>query len=153
MILLLVDQSSLIIILVSLSPPQVQIEVETMDKAGGFIGYMHVPVPAEKGFVYRNLSELLVEAGLASVHFTADRSAYYNQLQMAEKHAQTAKIGIWANWEGTKDAEAGVNNEEERQKQANDTSERKLNFKKVLVTECYPGMRFAAQCFDDGQSV
>lgn len=69
-----------------------------MDKAGGFIGYMNVPVPSEKGVVYRNLSELLVEAGLASVHFTADRSSYYGQLMAAEKVAKAGNLGIWKNF-------------------------------------------------------
>uniref|UniRef100_A0A914I7I6 Staphylococcal nuclease domain-containing protein n=1 Tax=Globodera rostochiensis TaxID=31243 RepID=A0A914I7I6_GLORO len=115
----------------------VQIEVETMDKAGGFIGYMFVPIPGEKGFIYKNLSELLVESGLANVHFTADRSSYYNQLH----------------WNETVGTDTAANNEEERKKQDNDVSERKLQFKKVLATEIYPGFRFAAQYFEDGPTI
>jgi staphylococcal nuclease domain-containing protein 1 len=67
---------------------KVQIEVESMDKTGGFIGYMFVPT--ESGL--KNVSEMLVENGLATVHFTADRSAYYNQLLSAEKKA---KVNIY----------------------------------------------------------
>ncbi|KAL3102323.1 hypothetical protein niasHS_003732 [Heterodera schachtii] len=131
----------------------VQIEVETMDKAGGFIGYMFVPVLGEKGIIHKNLSELLVEAGLASVHFTADRSSYYNHLLAAEKSAKGAKLGIWKHFDETTGGNTTTNHEEERRKQDNDASERKLQFKKVLATEIYPGFRFAAQYFDDGPTI
>lgn len=55
-----------------------------MDKSGSFIGYMFVQT--EKGVC--NLSVELVENGLASVHFTAEKGNYYNQLCAAEKRAK-----------------------------------------------------------------
>jgi staphylococcal nuclease domain-containing protein 1 len=112
-----------------------------MDKTGSFIGYMFVPV--EKGG-WRNLSEMLLENGLATVHFTAERSLYYNQLTNAEKSAKESKLNIWKSYVETPQ-------EEDKRNQANDTTERKLNYKKVLATEIYPGLRFAAQSFDDGK--
>ncbi|KAI1727653.1 hypothetical protein Ddc_04968 [Ditylenchus destructor] len=122
----------------------VKIEVESMDKVGGFIGYLFVT--NEKGSLV-NLSEALVEAGLASVHFTAEKSPYYHQLTSAEKAAKAARLGMWKNFVEEDD------NENEKQKQAADVGERKLNLKKVLVTEFYPSMRFAVQMFDDGQTI
>lgn len=61
--------------------------MEGMDKSGSFIGYMFVP--SEKGTV--NLSVELVENGLASVHFTAERGNYFNQLQAAEQKAKKVR--------------------------------------------------------------
>jgi len=113
-----------------------------MDKAGGFIGYLFVQV--ERG-VWKNLSELLVENGLASVHFTAERSSYYTLLTNAERIAKAAKLGIWKHH-----VEEEQQLIDDNQKQGNDTTERKLELKKILLTEVYTGFRFAAQTFDDG---
>jgi len=44
---------------------EVEIEVESMDKAGNFIGYMWVD--------NNNMSVHLVQEGFASMHFTADK--------------------------------------------------------------------------------
>jgi hypothetical protein len=49
------------------------------------------------------------------------------------------------------DAEDGQQAENERQKQASDTAERKVNYKKVIATEILPDFRFAVQSFDDGK--
>lgn len=111
-----------------------------MDKAGGFVGYLFVQ--QEKGS-YANLSEQLVENGLAKVHFTAERSNYFNQLCAAEKRAKEAKLGLWKDYV-EKDFEA------ETQRQAAEVGERKINLKKVVVTEVFSGLRFAAQNYEDG---
>lgn len=66
---------------VSLS--QVEVEVESMDKAGNFIGWLHIDGA--------NLSVLLVEHALSKVHFTAERSSYYKSLLSAEEAAKQKK--------------------------------------------------------------
>lgn len=73
------------------SVPQVEVEVESMDKAGNFIGWLHVDGA--------NLSVLLVEHALSKVHFTAERSAYYKPLLSAEETAKQKKekVLVW-NW-------------------------------------------------------
>lgn len=116
-----------------------------MDKAGGFIGFLFVPT-GEKG-VWKNLSEMLVQNGLASVHFTAERSAYYNQLISAQSNAKSAKLGIWKNHVEDEHGDA------DKQNQTNDMADRKISYKKVLPTEIYSGFRFAAQSFDDGKNL
>ncbi|NWH75750.1 SND1 protein, partial [Piaya cayana] len=63
--------------------PQVEVEVESMDKAGNFIGWLHV-----EGV---NLSVALVEQALSRVHFTAERSPYCKALLAAEEHAKQRK--------------------------------------------------------------
>lgn len=68
---------------------QVEVEVESMDKAGNFIGWLHMDGA--------NLSVLLVEHALSKVHFTAERSAYYKSLLSAEEAAKQKKekVGVW----------------------------------------------------------
>ena len=51
---------------------EVEIEVESCDKAGNFIGYLFVDDT--------NMSVELVKEGLATVHFTAERGKYFDQL-------------------------------------------------------------------------
>ncbi|NXJ73034.1 SND1 protein, partial [Rostratula benghalensis] len=63
--------------------PQVEVEVESMDKAGNFIGWLHI-----EGL---NLSVALVEHALSKVHFTAERSPYYKALLAAEEGAKQKK--------------------------------------------------------------
>lgn len=67
---------------------QVEVEVESMDKAGNFIGWLHI-----EGV---NLSVALVENALSKVHFTAERSAYYKTLVSAEDgcRQRKEKVGL-----------------------------------------------------------
>ncbi|EFB24389.1 hypothetical protein PANDA_001272 [Ailuropoda melanoleuca] len=62
---------------------KVEVEVESMDKAGNFIGWLHIDSA--------NLSVLLVEHALSKVHFTAERSSYYKSLLSAEEAAKQKK--------------------------------------------------------------
>ena len=71
---------------------QVTVEVESMDKGGNFIGYMH----SENV----NLSVALVEEGLAKVHFTAEKGAYYKHLTTAEEKAKEARKNV--GWQSLK---------------------------------------------------
>ena len=65
---------------------EVEIHVESMDKAGNFIGWLWI-----EG---HNLSVALVEAGLATVHFTAERSEHYKALKAAEDTAKAARLRV-----------------------------------------------------------
>ena len=66
--------------------PQVEVEVETMDKGGNFIGWLYVDGV--------NHSVSLVEEGLSKVHFTAERSSHYKTLLAAEEKAKSAKLNV-----------------------------------------------------------
>lgn len=77
---------------VALSPLQVDVEVESMDKAGNFIGWLHI-----EGV---NLSVALVEQALSKVHFTAERSNYYKPLTVAEAAAKQKKEKVPAGHRG-----------------------------------------------------
>lgn len=67
---------------------QVEVEVESMDKAGNFIGWLHIDGV--------NLSVALVENALSKVHFTAERSSYYKTLVSAEEgcRQRKEKVGL-----------------------------------------------------------
>ncbi|VDM84347.1 unnamed protein product [Strongylus vulgaris] len=94
---------------------------------GNFIGYLFT-VP-EGGGKPQNLSELLLEQGLATLHFTAEKSPHYHQLAAAEQRAKAANRNIWQNY---KEEEVVP---DEVVAQQNDASERKVNYKKVAVTD------------------
>lgn len=122
---------------------EVEIEIEGLDKMGNFIGYLFV-VP-EGGGKAQNLSELLLDQGLASLHFTAERSGHYNQLVAAEQRAKAARKNIWQNF---KEEEVIP---DEVIVQQNDASERLVSYRKVAVTDIRKGtLNFAAQLVEDG---
>eukprot|EP00092_Neocalanus_flemingeri_P012907 GFUD01013906.1.p1 GENE.GFUD01013906.1~~GFUD01013906.1.p1 ORF type:complete len:911 (-),score=260.11 GFUD01013906.1:493-3225(-) len=101
---------------------EVEIEVENIDKAGNFIGYLFVEST--------NLSLHLVQEGFASMHFTADRSPYANQIKNAEDNAKNSKKRIWTNYSGEEDP---VAIEEEEKAALNE--DRKVSYTEVLVSE------------------
>ncbi|MFT7799310.1 staphylococcal nuclease domain-containing protein 1 [Arapaima gigas] len=112
---------------------EVEVEVEGMDKAGNFIGWLHVDGV--------NLSVALVEHSLSKVHFTAERSSYYKTLQSAEDGARQRKEKIWANYK-EKPAEELVQVTEEK--------ERIANYKPVYVTEITDSLHFYTQDVETG---
>ncbi|XP_055929068.1 staphylococcal nuclease domain-containing protein 1-like [Argiope bruennichi] len=112
---------------------EVQIEVENMDKAGNFIGWLWVD--------NINLSEALIREGYAEIHSTAARSQYYRALQAAQDEAQKKKLRMWENYEPVE-----VEPKEE-------TKDRVVNYKKVTITENKEDptdLIFYAQHYDEG---
>ena len=61
-----------------------------MDKGGNFIGWLHVES--------KNLSVLLVEEGLSTVHFTAESSKFYQQLTSAQESAKSKNLHYWSTY-------------------------------------------------------
>ncbi|KAM8974619.1 staphylococcal nuclease domain-containing protein 1 isoform 2-T2 [Pelodytes ibericus] len=112
---------------------EVEVEVEAMDKAGNFIGWLHVD-----GI---NLSVSLVEHALSKVHFTAERSNYYKTLLSAEEGPKQKKEKIWSKFE-EQPVEEVVTVVEEK--------ERNVNYKPVLVTEITDDLHFFVQDVETG---
>ncbi|XP_052242771.1 staphylococcal nuclease domain-containing protein 1-like [Dreissena polymorpha] len=110
---------------------EVDIKVETTDKGGNFIGWLFV-----EGV---NLSLALVEKGLAKVHFTAERSPYYNEMLKAEATAKENKLNIWADFE-----------EPVVVKEADEPQERQVTYRKVVVTDVGADLKFHAQTVENG---
>ncbi|KAL6045909.1 hypothetical protein STEG23_018407, partial [Scotinomys teguina] len=111
----------------------VEVEVESMDKAGNFIGWLHMDGA--------NLSVLLVEQALSKVHFTAERSAYYKPLLSAEEAAKQRKEKVWAHYEEQPVEEVLPVLEEK---------ERSASYKPVFVTEITDDLHFYVQDVETG---
>ncbi|GAB5568753.1 tudor domain-containing protein 1 isoform X4 [Prionailurus iriomotensis] len=112
---------------------QVEVEVESMDKAGNFIGWLHIDGA--------NLSVLLVEHSLSKVHFTAERSSYYKSLLSAEEAAKQKKEKVWAHYEEQPVEEVAPVLEEK---------ERSASYKPVFVTEITDDLHFYVQDVETG---
>uniref|UniRef100_A0A8D2B4Q2 Staphylococcal nuclease domain-containing protein n=1 Tax=Sciurus vulgaris TaxID=55149 RepID=A0A8D2B4Q2_SCIVU len=112
---------------------EVEVEVESMDKAGNFIGWLHMDGA--------NLSVLLVEHALSKVHFTAERSTYYKSLLSAEEAAKQKKEKVWAHYEEQPVEEVMPMLEEK---------ERSASYKPVFVTEITDDLHFYVQDVETG---
>uniref|UniRef100_H2ZBR1 Staphylococcal nuclease domain-containing protein n=2 Tax=Ciona savignyi TaxID=51511 RepID=H2ZBR1_CIOSA len=113
---------------------EVSVEVETIDRAGNFIGWLFV-----EGI---NMSQLLLENGLSKLHFTAERSSFYRSLQSAEEKAKMQKMNIWSQYV---EPVAHVKTEE--------PTERKTNYRSVYVTEVSPDLHLYCQFSDVGSKL
>uniref|UniRef100_A0A8C3BCJ6 Staphylococcal nuclease domain-containing protein 1 n=1 Tax=Cairina moschata TaxID=8855 RepID=A0A8C3BCJ6_CAIMO len=113
---------------------EVEVEVESMDKAGNFIGWLHI-----EGV---NLSVALVEHALSKVHFTAERSPYSKALLAAEEAAKQRKEKVWSHYEETPVEEVVPVLEEK---------ERTANYKPVFVTEITDDLHFYVQDVETGE--
>lgn len=117
----------------------VSVHIDTTDKAAtSVIGWLWT----ENNI---NLSVTLVEEGLASVHFSAEKTEYYRALKSAEDAAKAAKKRIWANY--VEEPEIEESKEEEKEDKV---TERKVTHEKVVVTEVTPDLYFYAQHTDQG---
>lgn len=114
---------------------EVQIEVESMDKGGNFIGWLF--------YEGKNLSVELVSKGLSSMHATAESSPYYHSLQSAQTNARQVKANIWKNFKP----------EEVVQKVEDVSAERKIDYKAMVVTEITNDGKFYAQYTADGPAL
>nr|CAG4645365.1 EOG090X01F7 [Lynceus sp. MCZ IZ 141354] len=114
----------------------VEIEIESMDKGGNFIGWLWVDG--------MNLSVGLVEDGLATVHFTAERSAYCKQLQIAEENAKRRRAKVWANYSEEKEAKP------QPEEELSGKAERQVSYQNIVVTEVTEELHFYAQRVDQG---
>ncbi|XP_046665431.1 staphylococcal nuclease domain-containing protein 1 [Homalodisca vitripennis] len=112
---------------------EVEITVESTDKAGNFIGWLWVE--------NTNLSVALVQEGLAEVHSSAESSEYYRQLVMAEEAAKSSKLRMWKMF----------NPDEEKEKHEEEqVTERKVDPQKVFVIETTPDLHVFVQLEEQG---
>lgn len=77
----------------------VEIDVDDVDRVGGFIGTMYVN--------RENIAKGLLEEGLASVNeYSAEKSGHGNEFLAAEKRAKLARKGMWKDWTPETDTDA-----------------------------------------------
>ncbi|KAL8945044.1 MAG: hypothetical protein Q9216_000028 [Gyalolechia sp. 2 TL-2023] len=78
----------------------VEIDVETTDKQGGFIGVLYIN--------RENFAKLLLEEGYATVHaYSAEQSGHANELFAAEEKAKEARKGIWRDYDPATEEQDG----------------------------------------------
>lgn len=111
----------------------VEIDVETIDKVGGFIGTLYVNK--------ENFTKVLLEEGFATVHaYSAEQSGHANEYFAAEQRAKEARKGLWHDWDPSKEAEA---EESEAANATGNESEaaaasRRKDYRDVMVTHIDP---------------
>lgn len=113
----------------------VEIDVETIDKVGGFIGTIYVNK--------ENFTKVLLEEGLATVHaYSAEQSGHANEYFAAEERAKDARKGLWHDYDPSKEAaeaeaaEAAYTNSNGAD--AEDASSRRKDYRDVTITHVDP---------------
>ncbi|CAG8762154.1 19201_t:CDS:10, partial [Cetraspora pellucida] len=114
----------------------VEIEVENVDKVGGFIGSLWLNKT-------ENFATLLLQEGLATVHsFSADQSPYSRELYAAEQIAKDEKKNIWSF------QDSGLISETNDTATADEAEPRK-EYVDVVVSEIVSGGHFYVQVVND----
>lgn len=113
----------------------VEIDVETLDKVGGFIGTMYVN--------RENFAKVLVEEGLAKVHaYSAEQSGHATELLAAERKAKEARKGLWHDWDPSKDVdedeEVPANGSNGVDGNGDAAATRRRDYRDVMVTHIDP---------------
>ncbi|KAJ5280379.1 hypothetical protein N7478_005751 [Penicillium angulare] len=127
----------------------VEIDVETIDKVGGFIGTLYVNK--------ENFTKILLEEGFATVHaYSAEKSGHANEYFAAEERAKEGRKGLWHDWDPSKEAA-----EAEELEAANNASnesdvavtQRQKDYRDVMVTYIDPeSARIKIQQIGNGTS-
>ena len=109
----------------------IEFEVETTDKTGGFIGSLYI--------ARENFAKLLLEEGLASVHgYSAEQSGNATELLAAEQKAKDAKKGMWHDYDASQEIDAedlSISEAANGTAGANGTEgPRKKDYRDVMVT-------------------
>jgi len=129
----------------------VEIDVEGIDKVGGFIGTLYVN--------RENFAKLLVEEGLATLHaYSAEQSAHGPELFAAEKKAKDARKGIWHDYEPSAEGEdadvaSPTNGTASETANGADTSGqlRKRDYREIVITHVDPAtLRLKIQVIGKG---
>lgn len=134
----------------------VSVRIESTDKAGAaVIGWLWIGNNT-------NLSVALVEEGLATVHFSAEKSEYYRALKTAEDKAKSKRKRIWTNWVEPKPEELVAKEEaaaaEPKTAAAGEGApagekERPKKYEQVVVTEVGAELNFYAQSVEKGPAL
>ena len=117
----------------------IEIQVETMESKGsGFIGWLFVDGV--------NMSVALVEEGLAEVSTFTENSEYLKLLKAAEERAKAQKLNIWKD-------RVEIEPEDEKVEEEKEVTERKVDYREVVVSEITEALHFYAQYVDQRSMV
>jgi staphylococcal nuclease domain-containing protein 1 len=124
----------------------VEIDVDDVDKVGGFIGTLYVN--------RENFAKTLVEEGLASVHaYSAEKAGNANELFAAEKRAKDARKGLWHDYDPSQEED-----DAKPVPEANGTSNgdaaasRRKDYRDIMVTNVEENGRLKFQEIGSGTS-
>ena len=122
----------------------VDIEVESVDKNGTFLGSVFLP---DK----RNLGAALLEQGLATlVQPAADRSAHATELNRAEQVAKAASLKIWEGYSAEREAEEQAAAAAAAAEEMEPMPDAQKQVVKLELTEILDGAHFYAHVAGDG---
>lgn len=108
----------------------VEIDVETVDKVGGFIGTLYVNK--------ENFTKVLLEEGLATVHaYSAEQSGHATEYFAAEQKAKEARKGLWHDWDPSKEVEEEEPGNDGSAAEA-EASQRRKDYRDVMLTHIEP---------------
>ncbi|KAL4979497.1 hypothetical protein BDW66DRAFT_127574 [Aspergillus desertorum] len=108
----------------------VEVDVETIDKVGGFIGTLYVNK--------ENFTKTLLEEGLATVHaYSAEQSGHATEYFAAEQRAKEARKGLWHDWDPSKEVEEEEGATSGSGVEAEATTRRK-DYRDIMVTYVDP---------------
>jgi staphylococcal nuclease domain-containing protein 1 len=126
----------------------VEIDVHSIDKTGGFIGEL---------FINReSFAKVLVEEGLATVHeYSAEQSGNATELLAAQERAKAARKNLWVDWDPSQDA---AEDETEQADDANNTNndavsqKRAKDYRDIVVTNIDENGKLKIQIIGPGTS-
>ncbi|KAI5300115.1 heat shock protein 90, partial [Ascosphaera pollenicola] len=121
----------------------VEIDVETTDKVGGFIGTLYIN--------REDFAKVLLEEGLAKVHaYSAEQSGHAQEYFAAEQRAKDARRGLWFDWDPSQDVEE----EAEYTEPAADAPEvlRATDYRDIVVTNVDADGKLKVQQIGSGTS-
>jgi staphylococcal nuclease domain-containing protein 1 len=126
----------------------VEIDVDDVDKVGGFIGALYVN--------RENFAKLLLEEGLASVHaYSAEKSGNAQELFAAEKKAKESRKGMWHDWDPStevQDETEEVQDTAEKAPTNGESSQKKGDYRDVIITHIDESGRLKLQQIGAGTS-
>lgn len=113
----------------------VEIDVETIDKVGGFIGTLYVNK--------ENFTKVLLEEGFATVHaYSAEQSGHATEYFAAEQRAKDARKGLWHDYDPAKEAAEAEAAADAANATATDSdaapAQRRKDYRDVMVTYIDP---------------
>jgi staphylococcal nuclease domain-containing protein 1 len=116
----------------------VEIDVEGIDKVGGFIGTLYIN--------RENFAKVLVEEGLAKVHaYSAEQSGHSTELFAAESKAKEARKGLWHDWDPSQDAEEEGEEAPAGGPASAEVAERRKDYRDLMVTNVDESVKLKVQ--------
>lgn len=128
-----------------LNQRDIEIDVQTIDKSGGFIGELFVNK--------ESFAKILVEEGFATVHeYSAEQSGNATELFAAEQRAKAARKGLWVDWDPANDAVTEEAPSTSREVASDAPISREKDYRDVIITNIDDAGKLKLQVVGTGTS-